>query len=291
MPFEHPVKMGASRAVRAAGGRQPPFAHVRVAKPVNYTGSTPPAGSLGTLRTPEKRCRIRRLRRSPAAFARTRPVDAPLGPARGSYTSRQCFANSGCSSRKPARCASRRCSWWRRCGPISCRARASRAGSVIVTQETATPVVGARVASYADAAKKAMPAVVNIYTSKEVRSRNPLADDPHVPPLLPRLRPRRVAAADEPRLRRDRRVGRLRAHQSSRDPGRRRHPARAVRRTPRERARARHRSRVGSRRAEGGRGEPARDHVRGRRSRCRSATSCSPSAIPSASATPSRWAS
>jgi serine protease DegQ len=53
-----------------------------------------------------------------------------------------------------------------------------RAGSVIVTQETATPVAGSRVASYADAAKKAMPAVVNIYTSKEVRSRNPLADDP-----------------------------------------------------------------------------------------------------------------
>ncbi len=53
-----------------------------------------------------------------------------------------------------------------------------RAGSVIVTQETATPVAGSRVASYADAAKKAMPAVVNIYTSKDVRSRNPLADDP-----------------------------------------------------------------------------------------------------------------
>jgi serine protease DegQ len=53
-----------------------------------------------------------------------------------------------------------------------------RTGSVIVTQEAATPVVGARVATYADATKKAMPAVVNIYTSKEVRSRNPLADDP-----------------------------------------------------------------------------------------------------------------
>src|SRR6478735_11505659 len=53
-----------------------------------------------------------------------------------------------------------------------------RAGNVIVTQEAATPVVGARVATYADATKKAMPSVVNIYTSKEVRSRNPLADDP-----------------------------------------------------------------------------------------------------------------
>ncbi len=54
----------------------------------------------------------------------------------------------------------------------------SRVGNVIVTQETLTPVVAAKVASYADAAKKAMPAVVNIYTSKEVTSRNPLADDP-----------------------------------------------------------------------------------------------------------------
>ncbi|MCC6193836.1 MAG: trypsin-like peptidase domain-containing protein [Burkholderiales bacterium] len=54
----------------------------------------------------------------------------------------------------------------------------TRAGSVVVTQETSTPLVGARVATYADAARKAMPAVVNIYTSKEVRSRNPLADDP-----------------------------------------------------------------------------------------------------------------
>jgi len=53
-----------------------------------------------------------------------------------------------------------------------------RVGSVIVTQETSTPVAGVRVTSYADAAKKAMPAVVNIYTSKEARSRNPLADDP-----------------------------------------------------------------------------------------------------------------
>ncbi len=51
-----------------------------------------------------------------------------------------------------------------------------RAASVIVTQETATPVTAAKVATFADAAKKAMPAVVNIYTSKDVR-RNPVIDD------------------------------------------------------------------------------------------------------------------
>ena len=62
-----------------------------------------------------------------------------------------------------------------------------RAANVVVTQETATPVVGARVSSYADAAKKAMPAVVNIYTSKEVRTRNPLADDPAFRRFFPEL--------------------------------------------------------------------------------------------------------
>jgi serine protease DegQ len=62
-----------------------------------------------------------------------------------------------------------------------------RAANVIVTQETTTPVVGARVSSYADAAKKAMPAVVNIYTSKEVRTRNPLADDPVFRRFFPEL--------------------------------------------------------------------------------------------------------
>ncbi len=56
--------------------------------------------------------------------------------------------------------------------------RAGPAGSVVLLQETATPVTAAKVASYADAAKKAMPAVVNIYTSKEMRQRNPVLDDP-----------------------------------------------------------------------------------------------------------------
>jgi serine protease DegQ len=54
----------------------------------------------------------------------------------------------------------------------------SRAGNVVLLQETATPVVAEKVATYADAAKKAMPAVVNIYTSKEMRQRNPVLDDP-----------------------------------------------------------------------------------------------------------------
>ncbi|HYR01052.1 MAG TPA: trypsin-like peptidase domain-containing protein [Casimicrobiaceae bacterium] len=54
---------------------------------------------------------------------------------------------------------------------------AARETGVVLRQETSTPVVTPTVASHADAARKAMPAVVNIYTSKEVRQRNPLADD------------------------------------------------------------------------------------------------------------------
>jgi len=62
-----------------------------------------------------------------------------------------------------------------------------RVSNVVLLQETATPVVAERVASYAEAAKKAMPAVVNIYTSKEMRSRNPLFDDPVLRRAFPDL--------------------------------------------------------------------------------------------------------
>ena len=53
-----------------------------------------------------------------------------------------------------------------------------KGGRVVLLQETSTPVSTPPVASFSDAAKKAMPAVVNIYTSKEMRQRPPLADDP-----------------------------------------------------------------------------------------------------------------
>src|SRR5512134_2617634 len=62
-----------------------------------------------------------------------------------------------------------------------------RASSVVLLHETATPVMSERVASYADAAKRAMPAVVNIYTSKEMRTRNPLFDDPVLRRAFPDL--------------------------------------------------------------------------------------------------------
>ena len=53
----------------------------------------------------------------------------------------------------------------------------AREAGVVLRQETATPITLSAVSSHADAAKKAMPAVVNIYTSKEMRQRGPLVDD------------------------------------------------------------------------------------------------------------------
>jgi S1-C subfamily serine protease len=63
----------------------------------------------------------------------------------------------------------------------------SHTGNVVVLQETSTPVAEAKVASYADAAKRAMPAVVNIYTSKEMRQRSSLLDDPLLRRYFPDL--------------------------------------------------------------------------------------------------------
>ena len=77
--------------------------------------------------------------------------------------------------------------------------RASESGGhVVLLQETSTPVSTSPIASFSDAAKTAMPAVVNIYTSKEMRQRGPLADDPllrrYFPDLAGRL-PRQRATS------------------------------------------------------------------------------------------------
>jgi serine protease DegQ len=70
--------------------------------------------------------------------------------------------------------------------------------NVVLVQETSTPLAGARVASYADAARKAMPSVVNIYSSKAARSRNPVLDDPlmqrYFPGFAQRVPPRRATS-------------------------------------------------------------------------------------------------
>lgn len=54
-----------------------------------------------------------------------------------------------------------------------------RSSSVVTLQEAPAGPVAAKVASYNSAAKKAMPSVVNVFTSKEVQAqRHPLLDDP-----------------------------------------------------------------------------------------------------------------
>ena len=60
-------------------------------------------------------------------------------------------------------------------------------GNVVLLQQAPAPVSTPRTGSYADAAKKAMPAVVNIYTSKAVRTRNPLLDDSILQRYFPEL--------------------------------------------------------------------------------------------------------
>ena len=73
-----------------------------------------------------------------------------------------------------------------------------KSGQVVLLQDTSTPVSTPTVASFSDAAKKAMPAVVGIYTTKEMRQRGPVQDDPllrrYFPDLAERL-PRQRATS------------------------------------------------------------------------------------------------
>jgi len=57
-------------------------------------------------------------------------------------------------------------------------ARISGRQNIVLVEEHPASIAGPKIDSLADAAKKAMPSVVNIYTSKEARVRNPLPNDP-----------------------------------------------------------------------------------------------------------------
>jgi len=79
------------------------------------------------------------------------------------------------------------------------RITAKNGGGVVVLRESeVAPAAASAATTYADAAKKAMPAVVNIYTSKAVHSRNPLLDDSmlrrYFPDLAERSPARRVTS-------------------------------------------------------------------------------------------------
>ena len=76
-------------------------------------------------------------------------------------------------------------------------ARVSGKRNVVLVEETRGTVAGPKIDSLADAAKKAMPSVVNVYTSKQVRQRSPLLDDPILRrffPGLPESEPRRATS-------------------------------------------------------------------------------------------------
>ena len=64
---------------------------------------------------------------------------------------------------------------------------AGKSNSVVLLREAAAPATAAGAGTYADAARKAMPAVVNIYTSKAVHARNPLLDDSILRRYFPEL--------------------------------------------------------------------------------------------------------
>src|SRR5215212_4948235 len=55
----------------------------------------------------------------------------------------------------------------------------SRSGSVVTIREAPPDAEARKISSFSDAAKRAMPAVVNIYTAKETKvQRQPFMDDP-----------------------------------------------------------------------------------------------------------------
>jgi serine protease DegQ len=70
---------------------------------------------------------------------------------------------------------------------------AGKNSDVVLLREAAAPAAAAGTGTYADAARKAMPAVVNIYTSKAVRTRNPLLDDSILRRYFPELAERTPA--------------------------------------------------------------------------------------------------
>jgi Do/DeqQ family serine protease len=67
-------------------------------------------------------------------------------------------------------------------------ASGSPAGTAPGSGDARAPLHHALAGSYAEAARRAMPAVVNLYSSKAVRSRNPLFDDEMLRRYFPELR-------------------------------------------------------------------------------------------------------
>ena len=155
---------------------------------------------------------------------------------RSHHGDRPCCANSGSSSRRPARCASRRCSSSRRCGRTCCRALAGtrEAASSLHAGDRRRPSSTPRGrAATPTRRRRRCPRSSTSTRARRCAQRSPLADDPllrrYFPDLAERVPPQRATSLGSGVIV----VARgLRAHQPPRDRGRRRHPARARRRPP-----------------------------------------------------------
>src|ERR1700704_1138606 len=66
-------------------------------------------------------------------------------------------------------------------------ARYTSRNNVVLVQEAPAVAATVKIDSLADAAKRAIPSVVNVFTSKEVRQRRPLTDDPLLRRFFPGL--------------------------------------------------------------------------------------------------------
>jgi serine protease DegQ len=66
-------------------------------------------------------------------------------------------------------------------------ARFTGKNNVVLIEESMGTIAGPKIDSLADAARKATPSVVNIYTSKDVKQRNPMLDDPILRRFFPSL--------------------------------------------------------------------------------------------------------
>ena len=143
-----PVPVSASaRTPNVGARRESPPVRGNAQNRVDYTGFAAsrrkPGAACAWNPDRNQRLQARTPRRVRRADRRTRPTGPALRSAASVYNAVRvleaspCCANSGSFSRRPARCASPRCSSSRRCGPISLpRMQRPRRQRRAVTQET-----------------------------------------------------------------------------------------------------------------------------------------------------------
>ena len=193
-----------------------------LAKPRNYTGVARPGRKTCARRSAENRQRINRLRRiirlrvGSGRGARTRasPSIIDRSPFRP-YA--KCSANSGCCSRRRARSCSRCCSSSRRCVPTSSRGSPVRATSCCCSRRARRRPRRERAGKrhHVRRGREEGHAVgrQHLHEQGDARAQPDAGRQPVAPLLSGSRRALAAAARHQPRLRRDRRERRLRAHE------------------------------------------------------------------------------